>query len=69
VNPSHGSKEQVIEKNIAALGSPGIKALDRKEIIALGKYLRFPPLLDSGILSFKRVQKMEQCITLFHISE
>ena len=57
MNPSHVSKEQVIDTNIAALGSPCMKTLDRKEIIALGEYLSFPPLLDSSILSFKRVRK------------
>ena len=57
MNPSHVSKEQVINTNIAALGSPCMKTLDRKEIIAFGEYLSFPPLLDSSILSFKRVRK------------
>ena len=57
MNPSHVSKEQVIEKDVAALGSPCMKQLDRKEMIALGEYLSFLPLLASGILSFKRVQK------------
>ena len=57
MNPSHVSKEQVIQKDVAALGSPCMKQLDRKEMIALGEYLSFLPLLASGILSFKRVQK------------
>lgn len=56
MNPFHVSKEQVIEKNVAALGSPYMKRLDRQEIIALGQYLGSPPLLDTGILSFKRVR-------------
>ena len=57
MNPSHVSKEQVIESNVVALGSPCLKTLDREESIALGGYLSFPPLLNSGILSFKQVQK------------
>ena len=57
MNPSHVSREQVIENNVAALGSPYMKTLDGKESIALGEYLNFPPLLDSGALSFKRVRK------------
>lgn len=54
MNPSHVGREQIIENNIAALGSPSMKTLDREQIIALGKFLGFPSLLDT-FLSFKRM--------------
>ena len=38
MNPSHVGREQIIENNIAALGSPSMKTLDREQIIALGKF-------------------------------
>ena len=55
MNPSHVGREQIIENNIAALGSPSMKTLDREQIIALGKFLGFPSLLDT-FPSFKRVR-------------
>ena len=55
MNPSHVGREQIIGNNTAALGSPSMKTLDREQIIALGKYLGFPSLLDS-LPSFKRVR-------------
>ena len=54
MNPSHVGREQIIENNIA-LGSPLMKTLDREQIIALGKFLGFPSLLDN-FPSFKRVR-------------
>ena len=54
MNPSHVRREQIIENNIAALGSPSMKTLDREQIIALGKFLGFPSLLDT-FPSFKRM--------------
>lgn len=44
MNPFHVSKEQVIEKNIAALRSSSMKKLSNEEVIALGQYLGFAPL-------------------------
>lgn len=54
MNPSHVGRGQIIENNIAALGSPSMKTLDREQIIALGKFLGFPSLLDT-FSSFKRM--------------
>ena len=55
MNPFHVSKEQVIEKNIAALGSSSMKKLSNEEVIALGQYLGSAPLLDT-IPCFQRVR-------------
>lgn len=55
MNPSHVGREQIIENNIVALGSPSMKTLDREQIIALGKFLGFPSLLDT-FPSFKRMR-------------
>jgi len=55
MNPFHVGREQIIEKNIVALGSPSTETLDREQIISLGKYLGSPPLLDT-CRSFKRVR-------------
>lgn len=56
-NPFYISKE-----NIAALGSPVVKTLNREQLIALGQYLGFAPLLDR-IPCFKRVRI---CGSVFH---
>ena len=55
INPSHVGREQIIENNMAALGSPSRKTLDHEQIIALGKFLGFPSLLDT-FPSFKRMR-------------
>ena len=55
MNPSHVGREQIIENNMAALGSPSRKTLDHEQIIALGKFLGFPSLLDT-FPSFKRMR-------------
>ena len=62
MNPFHVSKEQVIEKNIAALGSPFMKKLSLVEVNALGRYFGSTPLLDT-IPCFKRVQI---CGSVYH---
>ena len=47
MNPSHVRKEQVIEKDIAALGSAFVKKLNLEEVNALGRYFGYTPLSDS----------------------
>lgn len=62
MNPFHVSKDQVIEKNLAALGSSSMKRLSNEEVIALGQYLGSAPLLDT-IPCFKRVRI---CGSVYH---
>lgn len=62
MNPSHVRKEQVIEKDIAALGSAFVKKLNLEEVNALGRYFGYTPLLDS-VPCFKRVRI---CGSVYH---
>lgn len=54
-SPVHSSKEQIIERNIYALGSPQFKRLSPQQLTALGQHLGEVPLLDV-VPCFKRVR-------------
>ena len=62
MNPSHVQKEQIIEKDIAALGSAFVKKLNLEALNVLGRYFGYTPLLDS-VPCFKQVRI---CGTVYH---
>lgn len=53
--PLHVAKEQIIETNIFALGSPTRETLRNEHLVALGCYLGYAPI-SSDVRSFKRVR-------------
>ena len=68
MNPSHVGREQIIENNIAALGSPSMKTLDREQIIALGKFLGFPSLRHLSLLQTHAYRRFSLSLSIIQTS-